>query len=114
MEFTHIIAATLGLAAPWSVQNVALAEDGQRLDIMISYDAVSSLVCPLCGGRGAEDSEDSEIWYHHDFFRFPTYLHTRVPRITCCGRNCSVERPWTRPGSKFVKVTGARPSLASK
>lgn len=112
MDLPHIIAATLGLSTPWSVRNVVLAEDGRRLDIIISYDAGSSLVCPLCGGMGAEDAEDAETWYHHDFFRFPTYLHTRVPRITCCGRNCWVERPWARPGSKFVRITGAEPPTA--
>lgn len=104
MNLSNIVAATLGLSPPWQVSSVALAEDGQRLDITVTYDA-GQPVCPRCGAVGTDCEADVETWYHDDFFRFATYLHTRVPRIVCCGRRQPVERPWARPGSKFVKLT---------
>ena len=104
MDLPHIVSATLGLSSPWQVIDVALDGNGQRLDITVSYDACTGVVCPHCGAKGVTCAQDSETWYHHDFFRYATYLHTKVPRIACCGHICTVERPWARSGSKFVKL----------
>ncbi|NJC86971.1 MAG: hypothetical protein FIB02_00320 [Desulfuromonas sp.] len=105
MDLPDIVSATLGLSPPWHVSSVTLADDGKRLDIIVCYDANHHAVCPHCGARGAGCEADSEIWYHRDFFRYATYLHTRVPRIICCGLVHTVERPWARTGSKFVKIS---------
>lgn len=105
MDLTRIVSATLGLSPPWHVSSVTLANDGKRLDITVNYDASRHTLCPYCGARGAACEADIETWYHQDFFRYATYLHTRVPRIFCCGRVHTVERPWTRTGSKFVKIS---------
>lgn len=104
MDLQHIISATLGLPYPWHVNSVTIADDGKRLDITVSYDAASHKICPHCGAQGVSCDADIETWYHHDFFRYATYLHTRIPRIACCGRIHTVERPWARTGSKFVKL----------
>ena len=106
MDLPHIVSATLGLSSPWRVSSVTLADDGQRLDITVTCDTADGVVCPRCGARGvgcAADAE-SETWYHHDFFRYATYLHARIPRLTCCGRHHTPERPWSRTGSKFVRI----------
>lgn len=105
MDMPAMVSATLGLSPPWHVSNVTIADDGQRIDITVSYDVDSRKVCPRCGAVGVTCDADAETWYHHDFFRHATYLHTRVPRIACCGRVHTVELPWARPGSKFVKIS---------
>ena len=106
MDLPHIVSATLGLSSPWQVSSVALDGDGQRLDITVTCDTTDGIVCPRCGTRGGccATEAETETWYHHDFFRYATYLHARVPRLTCCGRNHMPNRPWTRAGSKFVKI----------
>lgn len=104
MDLPQIVSATLGLPPPWHVSNVALADDGQRLDITVTYDAGNGIVCPRCGARGVCCEAVAETWYHHDFFRYAAYLHTRVPQFDCCGRRLAAERPWARTGSKFVKL----------
>jgi transposase len=83
---------------------VTFADDGKRLDIIVNYDASRHSVCPRCGAQGVTCKAALETWYHHDFFRYSTYLHTRVPQIACCGRIHTVERPWARTGSKFVQI----------
>lgn len=114
MDLPHIVSATLGLSPPWQVSNVTLASDGRRLDITVTYDVVSHKVCPRCGAVGVDCEADVETWYHDDFFRYATYLHTRVPRIVCCGRIHALERPWARPGSKFVKISEAENGEVAK
>jgi transposase len=104
MDLPHIVSATLGLSSPWRVSSVALDADGQRLDITVTYDSDQVACCPRCGAKGVRCDVERETWYHHDFFRYATYLHTRVPRLTCCGQYRTVERPWARSGSKFVKI----------
>lgn len=108
MELPKIFSATLGLSPPWQVSGVSFAEGGKRLDITVTYEAGS--VCPCCGARGDSCEAEVETWFHHDFFRYTTYLHSRVPHITCCGRRHATERPWARPGSKFVKLESVSPS----
>lgn len=105
MDMPKMISATLGLTPPWRVSNVTIGDDGKRLDITVSYDADSRKVCPRCGAVGVTCEADSETWYHCDFFRYSTYLHTSVPRTSCCGRVHTVERPWARAGSRFVKIS---------
>jgi transposase len=104
MDLTQLISSTLGISSPWQIKNLVFASDGRRLDITVEYYVDSAQVCPHCGARGAICEEASETWFHRDFFRFATYLHTRVPQINCCGRHHDVERPWTRAGSKFVQL----------
>jgi len=104
MDMPKMVSATLGLSPPWHVSKVTIAEDGKRLDINVNYVADTTPACPHCGAQGVMCTADIETWYHHDFFRYATYLHSRVPRIACCGRIRAIERPWTRMGSKFVKI----------
>jgi hypothetical protein len=104
MELSRIISATLGLSPPWQINRIAIADDSRRLDISISYNAGNQTVCPRCGATEACCGSQPETWYHCDFFNYATYLHTSVPQLSCCGQRHTVERPWARSGSKFVKI----------
>jgi hypothetical protein len=104
MDLYQLISSTLGLSPPWEVSRVIFAGDGNRLDITVGYDPNASRVCPCCGARGTPCREASETWYHPDFLRYATYLHTQVPQMICCGRHRSEERPWARTGSKFIRL----------
>lgn len=104
MEFPHIVSATLGISPPWHVSDVRVAGNAQRLDIVVTYETGNRAPCPCCGTKGDACEGIAETWFHHDFFNFATYLHTEVPHVICCGHAHAVERPWARPGSKFVKL----------
>lgn len=111
MELPPIFSATLGISRPWQITSVAFAAETPRLDITVTFDPAGDCACPCCGSRGEACHAESadEVWFHPDFFRYATYLHTRVPRIRCrCGVH-AVERPWSRSGSRFVKIGAGSP-----
>jgi transposase len=107
MNLPSVFSATLGLTPPWQVSDVTFADDDRRLDITVTYGAGTA--CPCCGAREPADEAEVETWYHHDFFRYTTYLHSRVPGCACCGHRHAVERPWARAGSKFERLLPAAP-----
>lgn len=107
MERTAIFSATLGLFPPWQVTSASFAKESNRLDIHVEYTHQSGHDCPFCGESGACCLAETvqETWYHEDFFRYATYLHARVPLLTCrCGGTFHLERPWSRDGSRFCRV----------
>ena len=103
MELAAIIAATLGLSEPWRVTSIVFSSDRKRLDVTVDYDPSESRCCPHCGMPVQIVSGDSATWVHQDFFHYETYLHTRIPRFSCCHNLFNVEPPWAK-GSKFVML----------
>jgi hypothetical protein len=106
MNLPPIFSSTLGLSVPWQITGVYFAKVEKRLDINVDFQDNNFLHCPNCGGGGAPSLKKTEIWFHDNFFRYATYLHVRVPHITCCcGVLIPVERPWSGKGSKFALVS---------
>lgn len=103
MKHPAIYSATLGLCHPWEITSVSFAKSENRMDITVDFAAGSELVCPKCGAGCTSWRVSEETWYHHDFFRYATFLHARVPHVECCccSREFAVDRPWSRTGSKF-------------
>ena len=105
MRQPTIFSDTLGLFPPWQVTTVAFSEEENRLDITVAFDYSNFEICPDCGGAIGPTLGTAEVWHHSDFFQHPTYLYAHIPRFACaCGREVPVERPWSRPGSKFALV----------
>lgn len=103
MEQPAIFSATLGLSHPWKITAVSFSKDEKRMDITIDFAHGSTLTCPTCGKEGIVCDAEDETWYHDNFLQYATYLHVRVPRIECCCCGiCTVERPWSREGSRFA------------
>lgn len=102
MESLALFSATLGLSPPWRISTVRFAADERRIDIAVSFDCSGTYVCPVCGRPVSPRLATTEIWFHDDFLQYPTYLSAEIPLLACtCGRELPVERPWTRPGSRF-------------
>ena len=104
MDLMQIVSATLGIAQPWRVSKVALDERRQCLEIFIAYGCTGKGDCPYRNDDGTSCAASAESWFHHDFLRRATYLHTRVPHQGCPGLTKSLDRPWARTGSKFVRL----------
>ena len=104
MDHPAIFSATLGLSHPWHIVTVTFAREDNRMDISLDFYQGNSFTCPHCGKSRPPCSAEEELWFHEDFFRYPTYLHARVPRIECCHGVVATERPWSRTGSRFARV----------
>ena len=108
IEQMAIFSATLGLSPPWQVTAATFAKESNRLDLNIEYAQANPVACPICGRTESSAPEEImvETWYHDDFFRYATYLHAKVPVMSCCcGCKFPMERPWSRVGSKFSRVS---------
>jgi transposase len=101
LALPDIFASTLGLSAPWQIINVSFAPNEKRIDITVAFMPQGSVSCPHCGSTNSLCKAVEETWFHEDFFSYATYLHTKIPLIHCCD-HASVDRPWSRPGSKFA------------
>ena len=105
MYMRSLFKAALGLFTPWEVTDLEFSAEKERLDITIDFRRGSRFTCPACGASGAKayDTQEEE-WRHLNFFQYATYLHARVPRVTC-QQGCGVKRvevPWSRAGSGFT------------
>lgn len=103
MPYKDFFSSTLGLSEPWKITEISFARDEKRIDISLSFMQMESIRCPLCGNLNKMSYTVDEIWFHGNFFNYPTYLHTQVPYIHCC-EQVAVERPWSRSGSKFSQL----------
>lgn len=101
-DLSTIISSALGLFPPWEVKAVALSKEDKRLDITVDVAGKKFLACPACGEAGNHYLTRLETWHHGSFLDYATYLHARVPQVECCGTVVPIERPWSRPGSKFA------------
>lgn len=105
MKLQDLFQEALGICSPWEVTALEFSAKKGRLDITIDFPRGSTFPCPDCGAEGAKayDTQQAE-WRHLNFFQHATYLHARVPRVSCpqvCGIK-KVEVPWSRPGTGFT------------
>lgn len=100
MPQAALFSATLGLVNPWRITSVSLDAE-KRLNVIIDFHS-GKVRCHRCGNELVPCSVATEVWFHADFLRYTTLLHAQVPRIDCCCGITPVERPWSRPGSKFI------------
>lgn len=106
MTETALIAATLGLSAPWKITSVTFSNSEKRVDITIEFSQAIPFSCPRCGAPARIVETAAEQWLRTDFFRYDAHLHVRVPVIHCnenCGP-CKADLPWDSENSRFVPV----------
>ena len=103
MPYKDFFSSTLGLSDPWKITHILFTQEEKRIDISLSFMQIDGIRCPICGKLNQMSYTVDEIWFHDNFFNYPTYLHTQVPYIQCC-ELVAVERPWSRSGSKFSQL----------
>jgi len=104
MDYPAIFSATLGLCPPWHIVSVNFAPEELRLDLRLEVFLGNRFTCPQCGKQKTPNAFEEETWFHEDFFGYATYLSARVPRLECEEGLVSVERPWSRIGSRFSRL----------
>lgn len=104
MDELGLFTLALGLVSPWKVTDIKFSKEVGRLDLKIDFPKGSTFTCPSCkaGDCPVHDTKDRE-WRHLNFFQYETFIHSRVPRVSCekCGIK-QVEVPWARPGIGFT------------
>jgi transposase len=93
----------LALEEPWRVHQVTLAPKDRRLNISLEHRQ-ATFVCPECGQASPMyDHLPSRSWRHLDHGEFLTWLHARVPRVSCPEHGVrQVQIPWALPGARFT------------
>ncbi len=103
-DMKELFEMALGLGTEWHVTDITLSPEEHRIDISLDFDRGTKFPCPKCDtpGCGVHDTLE-RTWRHLNFFEFETYLHARMPRVSCdrCGVH-QVTVPWARPGSGFT------------
>jgi transposase len=102
METKALFAAALGVAEPWYVADLQLAET--QLTISVDFRRGGRFTCPTCEAAGCPAHDSAERrWRHLNFFEYRTGIVARTPRVRCarCGVH-PVIVPWARPGSGFT------------
>ena len=104
MRDTELYWHLLGLVAPWTVGDVTLSVEKQRVDVWVKHGAGLRWSCPKCSHTGpVHDHSDERTWRHLDSCMFLTYLHARIPRVRCPEHGVlQVRVPWAEPHSRFT------------
>ncbi len=104
MQDTGLYQQLLGLKSPWSVSQVELDVKQQRVDVWVEHEKDAVWSCPECSKESTVyDHAEERLWRHLDSCQFKTYLHARIPRITCAEHGIlQVRVPWAEPKSRFT------------
>lgn len=106
MRDTELYRHLLGLVSPWTVERVELDVAKRRVDVYAVHSKQRKWPCPTCDVLCALHDHDEEgTWRHLDSCQFETFLHARVPRVSCEEHGVhQVRVPWAEPGSRFTSL----------
>lgn len=104
MRGIDFMARLLALEEPWRGHQVDLTSKNKRLDVSLEHRQGATFSCADCGKpRPIYDHLPSRSWRHLDHGEFLTWLHARLPRVSCPEHGVrQVQVPWALPGSRFT------------
>ena len=92
----------LGIQAPWFITDIDLKEVDHELHIYLDFERGNEFPCLTCEALCKCHDTKSKVWQHLTFFQYRTYIHARLPRVSCNEHGVHlVEVPWARQGSGF-------------
>lgn len=95
MQPAELFAVGLGLTSPWKIVDIEFIEG--EVHIMVDFERGARF-----GGFEVHDTVNRK-WRHLNFFRYPCWVHVRVPRVKNGeGKVTTVQVPWAHPGSGFT------------
>jgi transposase len=94
----------LGVTPPWSVRSVVSHPETKTVDVHLSHRRGASFACPDCASSlPVYDHVPSRSWRHLDCGPFMTFVHARVPRVSCPLHGVRrVDLSWALPRSQFT------------
>ena len=110
MDDTELYAKLLGIATPWRVTRVTVNVPAERIDLWVEETAGTKFPCPTCQGAATVyDHTPEQVWRHLDTCQCRTYVHARLPRITCPTDGVKqVPAPWAEARSQYTRLFEVR------
>jgi len=102
-RLTEHYSLLLGLDAAWTVSDVSLFVEENRVEILVTHGG-GRVVCPECDARCTiADHAPERSWRHLDTMQFETKIRARTPRADCkvCGIK-TIAVPWADKHSRFT------------
>ena len=95
MQPSELFALGLGLTPPWKIDDIEFIEG--EVQIKVDFERGAKF-----DGLSVHDTSE-RVWRHLNFFKYPCYVHARVPRVTGeDGKVTTVQVTWAHPGSGFT------------
>lgn len=94
----------LGITSPWTVRDVELSVEQQRVDVWVEHPEGQSFACPECQREWpVYDHGKERVWRHLDSCQFQTFLHASPPRVNCAAHGVKTAHlPWADTRSRFT------------
>ena len=69
---------------PWKVDRVEVHPEIRRVDVWLEHVSGALFACPECAGSlPVYDHTRERVWRHLDTCDYETWLHARLPRVSC-------------------------------
>src|SRR5258708_1531031 len=106
MHDTELYRHLLGLQSPWSVARVEVGVKEQKVNVWAEHAENARWACPDCKTELAlYDHSEERSWRHLDSCQFQTFLHARIPRVSCPTHGVrQVQVAWAEPRSRFTAL----------
>lgn len=103
MRDTALFSQLLGLEEPWRVERVCFVPKPAHVDVFLKHRSGARFACPECGMLlSAYDHTPERRWRHLDHGGHMTWLHARVPRVSCLEHGIRrTQLPWALPDCRF-------------
>lgn len=100
-----LYATILGLTSPWEVLDVDLQMGTNEVHITVGVPEKFRWFCPECQDPLPIRDHRERTWRHLDTCQLRTFIHARVPRLSCPTHGVrQVRVPWAEDGSKFTAL----------
>ncbi len=96
----------LGIKEPWDVDRIELNIEEKRVNVWVKHPDRIRWTCPECGAELAiYDHAEERQWRHLDSCAYQTYLHARIPRVSCPKDGVrQVGISWAEEKSRFTML----------
>jgi transposase len=110
MDQCQLYSALLQLELPWNVNKVCLDPVKKVVEIHITHEKGSKLLCSICRKESmVYDHLKKRVWRDLDSIEFMTFIHANPPRISCNEHGImEAVRPWAERRSKFTVMFETR------
>ena len=104
MRDIDVFTQLLALERPWSVDEVIFDAKDESIGVFLRHRSNARFRCPSCGVfLPLYDHTPLRQWRHLDHGSWLTWLHARLPRVSCSIHGVQrVRVPWALPGSRFT------------
>jgi transposase len=104
MQDRQLYEQILGIASPWSVEDVELKLEQGEVLVHLTHAEDATWACPECGRAcPLHDHAPERTWRHLDTCQYQTLLRAATPRTDCPEHGVrAVRLPWAEPHSRFT------------